>query len=232
MEIFKEILNFISSLAWPIVVLILGFHLKGSVAELISKLFSNREVEEFTASTTGISAKFVQRQQATDTSASGSKPLNLPPGMSYDDIIEKQKRTTTTYSEALLRDIRQHVDALNLEDSTKCEVLMKELSLVTAGARFFRINSVLFKSQFDLFNTLMSNGMAAPYKAVESYFNNVVQPNIESFKAWDVDKYLSYPISEGLIFLDDNGFRLTELGESYIEFLRCNTDYISELTVV
>ena len=153
------IIDLVSEIAWPIVVLILGWKLRGSITTAVSSFLKRNDVTEVSAGATGVTAKFKAAQQKAEITEENSPSNNITPiGGNYDSVVEKHKQQTTEFSDELYESIKAHVDALDVSDANKIDLLSKEASILQAALRFNFINQVLFRSQFDLFNVMPEDG--------------------------------------------------------------------------
>lgn len=227
------IIDLFSEIAWPIVVLILGWKFRGSISNAVSIFLNRNDVTEVSAGATGVTAKFKAAQQKAEITEENSPSNNITPiGGDYDSVVEKHKQQTTEFSDELYESIKAHLDALNIDDASKIDLLSKEASILQATLRFNFINQVLFRSQFDLFNLMPEDGSVITDQELQKYFNKVTSNNPEGFEGWDLVKYLSYPASIGMIEYHDNGYRLTKYGNSYIKHMRKNISLIDDLAKI
>lgn len=224
------IVSLVKELAWPIVVLILGFRFRASLSQAISNFFKKNQVSELTASTGGVTAKFREAQQNAEIKdKSASKSTELPEGADYQALIEKHKTSATLLSDQLYEAVQHHLKALNISDEEKIVLLSKEAAILQAAIRFIAVSKVLFRSQFDLFNYRMSDGAIISQEDVRDYFEKLVNSLPEGYEGWDVYKYMAYPVDSGLVQVVDGGYELTILGKSLVQFMRKNPSAIDEL---
>ena len=149
------IVNLVGELAWPITIVILGWRFRSGIIDAVSNFFNKNNVSEISATATGVTAKFKEAQQSAEIKGNTSKQADLPDGASFEELKERQTKNSTEFSLELYNHIKNHVASLDINDEDKIELLSKELSLLQAGLRFFGINKVLFRSQFDLFKWLV-----------------------------------------------------------------------------
>ncbi len=224
------IIKLISEVAWPIVVLILGWRFKRGILSASSSFFNKNDVTELSASATGVTAKFKAAQQKAEiTEESSSSKTAVPIGGDYDSVIKKHNQQTTEYSDEIFESIKSHVDSLGVTDDIKIDLLSKEASILQAALRFNSINQVLFRSQYDLFNIMPDDDNITPDQEIQKYFDGTVNSNPENLEGWDLVKYLSYPVSTGIIEYHNNGYRLTKFGKSYVQHMRKNLSLIDSL---
>ncbi|HBC6265297.1 TPA: hypothetical protein KEW38_004240 [Citrobacter braakii] len=226
----KLIVDLIKSIAWPVVVLFIGFSFRIRIFDVIRSFFSKNTVSEISATVSGVSAKFIASRQSTEVlETSSSNAANLPRNMSIEAIREKHEQHKTEFSEELYHAIIKHVFSLNVDNEVKIELLAHEVSLLQSAVRYFEINKVLFRSQYDLFCKITINDRGVSKGSVIQYFNEIKNNNKEAFTDWDWIKYISYPVSNSLIYEDDNCYRLTPMGRSYVAFMSKNPQFIDEL---
>lgn len=226
----EQITELVGELAWPIVVLILGWKLRGNITSAISSFLNTNDVTEVSASATGITAKFKAAQQKAEISEeSNSSNTVLPIGGDYDSVTEIHNQQTTEFSNELHESIKAHINALDVSDTDTIELLTKEASILQAAVRFNNINQVLFRSQFDLFSLMPTDGNTISDQELQKYFDNVVSSNFTEIEEWDLVKYLSYPASIGIIEYHNDGYRLTTFGKSYVQYMKKNLGLIDSL---
>jgi hypothetical protein len=63
----------------------------------------------------------------------------------------------------------------------------------------------------------------------ENNFKSIKELVGEAFNGWDWIKYSSYPVSSGIIRQESDGYKLTELGKSYVSFMSNNPQLVDEL---
>jgi hypothetical protein len=224
------IVNLVGELAWPIAIIILGWRFRAGIINAVSNFLSNNNVSEISASATGVTAKFKEAQQSAEIKGNTTKQSDLPEGASLDELKERQAKNSTEFSLEQYTHIKNHVASLGVDDEEKIELLSKELSLVQVGLRFFHINKVLFRSQFDLLNGWFGGDTKMSEADIKLYFTNLVKANPDNLVGWDHIKYLTYPISTGLIVYQNESYSLTKMGNSYVEFMKKNIGFIDELS--
>lgn len=225
----KLIVDLIKNIAWPVVVLLIGFSFRIRIFEVVRSFFSKNTVSEISATVSGVSAKFMAEKQSTEVlETSSSNAANLPKNMGIEAIRERHEQHKTEFSEELYQAIIKHASSLDINNEEKIELLAREVSLLQSVVRYFGINKVLFRSQYNLFYTIASNGGYIRKEDALQYFDKI-KNNKEVFVDWDWIKYISYPVSNGLIYEDDNGYKLTPMGRSHVAFMSKNPQLIDEL---
>lgn len=226
----KLIVDLIKSIAWPVVVLLIGFSFRIRIFEVVRSFFSKNTVSEISATTSGLSAKFMAAKQSTEVlETASSNAANLPKNMSIEVIRERHEQHKTEFSEELYQAIIKHVSSLDIDNEVKIKLLSREVSLLQSAVRYFEINKVLFRSQYNLFYKISSNGGYIRKEDALYYFDEIKNDNKEAFSNWDWIKYISYPVSNELIYEDDNGYKLTPMGRSHVAFMSKNPQLIDEL---
>lgn len=225
------IVEIIKSLAWPLVILIIGLRFRNGFIEAVKGFLSKNNVSEISASTSGIVAKFVADKQSTrakESFGAGSAPL--PQSMSIESIKSYHEKAKTEFSEELYTSIRNHAKALNLADEEEFEILTREISLLQSALRFTSISKVLFRSQFNLFSMMANNSNYMSKEDTQGYFLSIKNSSGTVLVEWDWVKYMAYPVSACLLSDDGDGYRLTSIGRSYVAFMSRNPQSIDELS--
>lgn len=226
----KLIVDLIKSIAWPVVVLLIGFSFRTRIFGIVSSFFSKNLVSEISATVSGVSAKFVAAKQSTEAlETAGSNAANLPKNMGVEAIKERHEQHKTEYSEGIYQSIIEHTSNLDITNEEKIELLAREISVFQSAIRYFDINKVLFRSQYELFNNIDENGNLIGKDDARKHFDTTRKANKEALEDWDWIKYIAYPVSNFLLYEDDNGYRLTPLGRSYVAFMSKNPQLIDEL---
>ncbi|UAY97098.1 hypothetical protein [Dickeya dadantii] len=226
----KLIVDLIKSIAWPVVVLLIGFSFRIRIFDVVRSFFSKNTVSEISATVSGVSAKFMASKQSTEVlETSNSNAANLPKFMSVEAIRKRHEQQKTEFSDEICQDIIKHVSSLDIDNEVKIDLLSREVSLCQSVVRYFEINKVLFRSQYNLFYIITSNGGYISKEDALQYFDKTKSNNKEAFMDWDWIKYISYPVSNNLIYEDDNSYKLTPIGRSYVAFMSKKPQLIDEL---
>ena len=224
------VVDLIKNTAWPVVVLLIGFRFRSGISESLRKFFNRNTVSEVSASASGVSAKFVAAKQTSETlESAGSNAVNLPETMSVEAIRERHELHRTEFSEELYKAIITHLSALEISSEEKLDIMAREASLLQSAIRYFDINKVLFRSQFNLFSIMANNSGFICDDDARNNFKEVKELVGEALGDWDWIKYSSYPVSNGLMRKENGGYKLTELGESYVSFMSKNPQLVDEL---
>lgn len=213
----------ISHVAWPATVLTLGLVFRGGIKSGFEKLFSRSSLKEFKAGAAGISATFeADRQISAETSV-------LPQGQDYEELIARQQGQETPYSQRLYKNVVAHLNALGIDDQSKIDLLSKEVSLLQSSVQCLNVARVLFRSQFELFNSLRDGAGVITQGEIENYFKLVSSKHPDALQSWDYLKYLSYPVTAGLMVYSQGSYQLTEFGKSFVDFMRMSPAIIDDL---
>nr|WP_315289732.1 hypothetical protein [Serratia proteamaculans] len=226
----KLIVELIKSIAWPVVVLLIGFSFRIRIFDAVRSFFSKNTVSEISATVSGLSAKFMAAKQSIEVLETAStNAANLPKNMSIGAVRERHEQHKTEFSEEIFQSIIEHVSSLDVDSEEKIVLLSREVSIFQSAVRYFEINKVLFRSQYNLSYKIASNDGYIRTEDALNYFDNVKSNNKEAFADWDWIKYISYPVSSGLIYEDENGYKLTPLGRSHVAFMSNKPQLIDEL---
>ncbi|MDY4334068.1 hypothetical protein SOV78_08660 [Pectobacterium brasiliense] len=224
------IVDLIKSIAWPVVVLLIGFSFRIRIFEIIHSFFSKNMVSEISATVSGVSAKFVAEKQSTEVlETASSNATNLPKYMDIGAIRERHEQHKTELSEELYQAITIHISSLKTNNEIKVDLLAREVSLFQSAIKYFDINKVLFRSQYNLFSIMANNEGCIRKEDAHRIFESIKKHNKEVFSDWDWIKYIAYPVSNSLIYEDTNSYKLTSTGRSYVSFMSKNPQLIDEL---
>ncbi|KHT13354.1 MULTISPECIES: hypothetical protein [Pectobacterium] len=226
----KLIVELIKIIAWPVVVLVIGFSFRTQVFSVIRLFFSKNTISEISASASGLSAKFVAAKQSlgvleTDNLNNESFPKN----MTLEVIRDRHEKNKTEYSEELYQELIILISSLNVSNESKVELLAREVSLYQSAMRYFGINKFLFRSQYNLFSIMVNNGGAIRKDDAYRVFDTIKNNSNEVFSDWDLIKYIAYPVSIGLIYEEVDEYKLTSTGRSYVAFMSRNPQLVEEL---
>ncbi|MFK3694529.1 hypothetical protein [Serratia bockelmannii] len=227
------IVEIIKIIAWPSVILLIGLSFRIKIFEVMHSFFSKNTVSEISATVSGVSAKFLAAKQSTEVLETASfNATTLPKNMSAEAINERYERSRTELSEELYQSIVKHVYSLGIDNDMKVELLAREASLLQSAIKYFDINKVLFRSQYDLFLKIADNGGCIRKEVALHHFDEAKQNNKSALVDWDWIKYISYPVSNGLIYEDDSNYKLTSVGRSYIMFMSKNPQLVDDLAKI
>ena len=225
----ETIVNLISELAWPIVILFIAWYFKGSIQTGIGKFFNRNNLTELSVGAGGITAKIVSKQE-TELIKNETLTEPLPEGMDAESIRERHIEQATSYSLELLKAVENHTSKLDVENEEKIEILCSEVSLLQAYGKYMDITLVLFQTQYKLFNEYFYPNIIISKDDIVNYFEQVKGSMPDYYIDWDAEKYLTYPLAIDLIELCDGGYKLTKLGSSYVIYIRNNPGYLSYLS--
>lgn len=224
------IVELLKVIAWPLTVLLLAVRFRTPLVEGARKFFAKRSLTEVSAGATGISAKFEPDRQVAHSAETGTaRTTALPQSMTLESIRKNHTDYETEFSRDLYTAITNHLSALNLAPDAAIELLAKDNSLLQAALRFYEINRIIFRSQYDFLTTLMTSGQAASMDVIGRHFKEL-QAREPMYAAWDVVKYLAFLIESRLIAETNGAYSITPFGASYLTFMRKNLQLVEALT--
>ncbi len=225
------IVELIKNVAWPVVVLFIGLSFRIKISDTLRSFFKKNTVSEISATITGLSAKFIEAQQSAEAlEMPNVASADLSENLSAETIKARHDKFKTEFSEDLYQSILKHALSLNIDDQEKIDILSRELSLYQSTIKYIEVNKVLFRSQYDLFIKITIAGGHISKEDITSHFEKIKNENIEVFAGWDWIKYISYPVSNGIIQGENNSFKLTSIGRSYMTFMSKNPQLVEELS--
>lgn len=220
----------VGEIVWPITILLIGWRFRGGISDALTNFFSRNEVSEFSASATGLTAKFTSIQEQAKSFEGGAYASNsLPDGMDYESIMELHEKHETEFSKLLKDENDRHVGLFDIGDAEKINLLTEELSLYQSAMRYIDINKALFRSQYNLFSEIMYEETEVSVSELEDFLKACNEVTDGALEGWDYVKYMSYPLSNGIVEHCESGFKLTSLGRSYVHFMKRNLKLVDEL---
>lgn len=227
----KVVVELIRSIAWPVTILIIGMTFRVKIFEFVRLFFSKYIVSELSASVSGVSAKFAKKQSAEVLERASISATSLPKNLTIESIRERHSQSKTEFSEEIYESIQGHLNALNASAEEKIDLLASEISLLQSAIKYFDINKVLFRSQYELFCSLFDKGGVSKEEASKE-FDNVKRNNKDALQDWDWIKYIAYPVSAGLVLEENGNYKLTKQGNSYVQFMAKNPQLVDELAKI
>lgn len=225
------IVELVKNIAWPVVALFIGLSFRIRIFDVIRSFFTKNTVSEISATITGLSAKFITAQESAKAlEMSSANSAYLSENLSAEAIKERHDRFKTEYSEELYQSILKHALSLNIDNKEKIDILSREVSLYQSTIKYLDVNKVLFRSQYDLFFKIKIIGGCISKEDIIAHFDKIKNENTKAFADWDWITYIAYPVSNGIIYEEDNFFKLTSMGKSYIAFMSKNPQLIEELS--
>lgn len=225
------IVDLIGEIAWPLVILIIFWKFKESIMSGLKNFFENNNPIEVTVGAGGVSAKFETSKQTE--SAKLPMPLDpLPEGQNAESIKKLHTERSTLYSLEVLDRVKNHLSQLTINDQEKVELLSTEVSILQSYLQYIDITTVLFLSQYDLFNKYFYPQNIVTHEEIQNYFNDVKSLHQEAYENWDLEKYIAYPIAAHLIMKCEEGYKLTNLGTSYVMHIRNNPGFLDYLAKI
>ena len=79
------------------------------------------------------------------------------------------------------------------------------------------------------FQYISNKGGCISEKEAHLYFERVKECFSDAFSDWDLVKYIAYPVSIGVLFIEDGNFIITAMGRTYINFMSRNPQLIDGL---
>jgi len=227
------IADLIKAALWPFTVLVLGLTIRSRVYDSIRTFFAKNSVSEVSATASGISAKFVAAKQSAETKESTSaSSVSLPEDMNAEALARRHESQRTEFSDDLYKAIKTHLSALNLPTDQEVDLLARECSLMQSALRYFDISKVMFRSQFNMFSVMANNGGYMSKQDVQHHFGSIKSVVGDAYSDWDWIKYVSYPVSAGIMCDEGGGYALTRLGSSYVHFMSRNPQLVDDLAKI
>ena len=114
------IVSRVSELAWPIVVLVLGYRYRNSLRGAVKDFLRTNRVKGLSVSASGAVAEFERiEQEAHESKDLKPSDFSIPEGGDAQGLKKGQAGRATQYSHMLLENINQHIAALSVSDDEK-----------------------------------------------------------------------------------------------------------------
>lgn len=152
--------------------------------------------------------------------------------MDAESIKKVHTERSTKYTLELCEKLKKHVYLLDLSDAEKVDLLVTEAAILQASLQYVEITTLIFASQYELFNKHMYPNSVFSLEEIDAYFLGIKSVAEEAYEDWDVQQYIAYPLSINMIENFEGGYRLTNLGRSYVMHVRndpIHLKYIAQL---
>ncbi|RTL14048.1 MAG: hypothetical protein EKK56_02485 [Flavobacteriaceae bacterium] len=202
------ILNFISSISWPIVSLIILSYFKKPILRFL------KQVKRVSYGET-----VVERQNKSQKDEKSAIDI-LTKGNDFTYIDETLNKFSETTKKASLKVIEDETKVSEVQDyQQKYERILKysQLLIIVKGAE--KIYSSIYGSQIRLLQKL--NYSREKTEEIKYLYDNAVKYFPETYKNYSYDNYLNYLVVQGLIvFEDDKDYiSITETGKDFLRYL-------------
>lgn len=211
MDGFQFTSSIVSALAWPVALVLCVIVFRKKLTEILPNLKVKHKETELS---------FRKEQQDATTSVEFGLDVPTPPAppqessspappLPYTDPPAPSVATVMNTIETQLK---------NYAPESRDLILVREVASAQLLRAFEAIFAEIFDSQIRILRHLSSRA-TMPLNDAEEYFKNTVQIENPILNEWDVERWLKYPVSHGLIKETQDNLAITALGRDFLTFI-------------
>lgn len=202
------ILDFVSSIFWPLVTLIIFLILKNPIKNFINN------IKKFTYKNTGIET-ITSKEQNDENSyiemlGDGKDASNL------DTVLAKFSELTLKQIENIIENETQISKVEGLQN--KYERIYKYSKLIVLIKNFEKIYDIIYGSQIRLLQRL-NYSKTETKDELKFYYEIAVKNNPEGYKKYTYDNYLNFLYQNGLINIVNDNITITDAGKDFLRYI-------------
>jgi hypothetical protein len=205
---YEIILNFLSSISWPIVILIILYSFKKPITRFL------KQIKKVTYGETTVE----RQNKSQKEEKSKIDILTIGNDFTYiDETLNKFSETTKNFS---LNVIESETTLSEINDyQQKFERILKYSQLLIIVKSAERIYHLIYGSQIRLLQKL--NYSSENKDNVKYFYDNAVKYFPETYKNYPYESYLDFLVKQGLIIYenDDDYISITEKGKDFLRYL-------------
>ena len=202
------ILDFLSSISWPLTTIIIFFILKNPIINFISN------IKKFTYGSTEVETNTPNNQNEedylTELLGDGQDASNL------DKVLAKFSDTTIHSIDEIIKNETQidQVDGFQ----NKYDRIYKYAKLVILIKSAEKIYSMIYGSQIRMLQRL--NYSQTESKAeLKLYYDNAAKNNPKGYKDYPYEHYLDFLIQNELITMQNDNISITDIGKDFLRYI-------------
>jgi hypothetical protein len=196
MEGAKLIVELLRSLAWPAVVLMLGFYFRKDLRTILPRLTK--------AGPTGL--EFSQLQNIESNWSGKLKDL---PGLTRTKKMEEIE-------------VSIHKDLQHFDPSSRVDLLVRHLAQARLERVFERVNGAIYGSQVALLNALAIKSEPSPLNEAVTWFEEIKEKNPAAYLHTTFERWVGFLTSFDLVRIEQATISITETGRDFLAFLKAN----------
>lgn len=204
----KMVLDFLSSIAWPLITIVIFLFLKNPISNFINN------IKKLTYGDTGIETNSVKQKDdedyLTELLGDGKDASSLDKVLakfsdntlnSIDEIIENETQIST-------------VDGFQ----NKYERIYKYAKLLIVIKNADKIYSLIYGSQIRMLQRLNYSYIESKAE-LKLYYDNAVKNNPEGYKNYPYESYLNFLVQNGLIKIENENVSITDAGRDFLRYI-------------
>lgn len=204
----KMILDFLSSIAWPLITIIIFFILKNPIIKFINN------IKKFTYGSTGVETNTPNKQKEedylTELLGDGQDASNL------DLVLAKFSETTLYSIDEIIEKETQIAQVDGFQK--KYDRIYKYAKLIILIKSADKIYNMIYGSQIRMLQRL--NYSQTETKAeLKLYYDNAVNINPKSYKDYPYENCLDFLKQNGLITMQNDNISITDIGKDFLRYI-------------
>lgn len=207
-HIIKLILDFIASIFWPLITIIIFVVLKEPIKNLINN------IKKIGYGGTALETNFTNNQK---DDSSILELLGDGNDESYiDNALIKFSETSREQSEQIIENETKISTVEGFQN--KYDRIYKYSKLLVMIKSFEKVYDTIYGSQIRLLQRLNHTSVETK-SSLKLYFENAAKNYPEAYKTYSYDKYLNYLNAKGLIIMEENDENI-QIAHFGVDFLR------------
>lgn len=204
----KMVLDFLSSISWPLITIIIFLFLKNPISNFINN------IKKLTYGDTGIETNSVKQNDDEDYLAEllgdGKDASSL------DKFLAKFSDNTLDSIDEIIENETQ----LNSVDGfqNKYERIYKYAKILIVIKNAEKIYSLIYGSQIRMLQRLNYSHIESKSE-LKLYYDNAVKNNPEGYKNYSYESYLNFLVQNGLIKIENENVSITDMGRDFLRYI-------------
>ncbi|MBJ2124798.1 hypothetical protein [Flavobacterium sp. IB48] len=204
----KMLLDFLSTISWPIVALVVFLSLKTPIKNFINN------IKKFTYGGTGIETNLANKQIEED---SLSEILgNNPDATNLDRILAKFSDSTLKSLDKIIENETQISTIDNPQN--KYDRIYKYAKILILVKNIEKIHALIFGSQIRLLQRL-NYSYSESKSDLKQYYDDAVKKNSEGYNDYSYENYLNFLVINDLVKIDNETVSITDYGKDFLRYI-------------
>lgn len=204
----KMVLDFLSSIAWPLITIIIFLALKNPISNFINN------IKKLTYGDTGIETNSVKQKDDEDylTELLG----DTKDASNLDKVLAKFSDNALNSIDEIIENETQISTVEGLPN--KYERIYKYAKLLILIKNAEKIYSLILGSQIRMLQRLNYSQIETKAE-LKLYYDNAVKNNPEGYKNYPYDSYLNFLVLNGLIKIENEDVHITDAGRDFLRYI-------------
>ncbi|MCJ7552801.1 MAG: hypothetical protein MUO34_02845 [Ignavibacteriaceae bacterium] len=220
MEIFKLIVELVSAIIWPSVIILIFFKLRKNIVNAISNL-EELVIGKFSAKLRTAENQSDSAKKSPPDILKGPKPIS-----ELEKLLHIFSKSTVTEVETFIKiNLKLETEPLNADREKS---LLYYSILLFISNKFNWIYPRIYGSQIKIL-LFLNTVQQAEIESVRRFYLEAQHKYLDFYKSYTFEEYLSFLKTNLLVVVDENTqVRITDFGKDFISFL-VNTNLNLEL---